>query len=188
MGNYDGIQVPVQGLPISSTQYGIKVRDAIIDIDQRMRIMEANLNLPASVSVQGFGTNTLASAANTWANLPTTPAVVAFTNPSTDFDLVVDVYYGAWLSVSTGDVRAGVALSGGVTATPNPGAANQPVGWGLFPLTTLSTSDQHMGFFQVIIPKSVAAVTFTMQGWRSSGAATAQVNYGSIYVVPRKYQ
>lgn len=36
MGNYDLIQVPVSGQPISSAEYGIRVRDAIIDLDARV--------------------------------------------------------------------------------------------------------------------------------------------------------
>lgn len=40
MGTYDSIQVPVPGQPISSSLYGIRVRDAIINLDTRATTIE----------------------------------------------------------------------------------------------------------------------------------------------------
>lgn len=186
MGNYDNIQVPVTGTPISKSQYGNRVRAAIVDLDTRVSIIEANLSLPASVSGMGNGTNSVTATAGTWQTLTGAGITVQFTNPSPDFDLVCDVYYGAWMAASTGDVRMGVALTGGLTATPAPGV-NQPVGWGLIAMTQQTTADQHMGYFQVTIPAGAATVNFIAQGYRSA-ASTAAINYPTIYVVPRKYE
>lgn len=44
MGNYDGIQVPVQGQTISSSLYGKLVRDAIVDLDRRVSNIESTLS------------------------------------------------------------------------------------------------------------------------------------------------
>lgn len=44
MGNYDGIAVPIQGQPISSSLYGQQVRDAIIDLDTRVSNIESTLS------------------------------------------------------------------------------------------------------------------------------------------------
>lgn len=43
MGTYDDIGIPVQGQPISSGSFGLKVRADIIDLDRRMAIVEGSL-------------------------------------------------------------------------------------------------------------------------------------------------
>jgi hypothetical protein len=42
MGNYDDIGVPVQGQPVSSGAYGIKVRNYLINADSRISSLENN--------------------------------------------------------------------------------------------------------------------------------------------------
>lgn len=42
MGAYDDIQVPISGQPASSSLFGHKVREAIIDLDARMGIQEVS--------------------------------------------------------------------------------------------------------------------------------------------------
>ena len=188
MGTYDSlISVPVSSQKISVGTYGIPMRDAVLDLDRRLLLREAAEQLPANVSIYGNGINSLVGAANAWTAMPSFPAVVQMTNPSTDFSLVCNVFFGAWFSTSAGDVRMGIALSGGLTvATPAPGV-NQPTGWGLFPHTSQTTADQHNGFMQVVIPPGAATVTFTAMGARSNGAATAQCNYPTIHVVPDRF-
>ena len=44
MGNYDTIQIPVQGQPLSVSQYGLRVRNAIVDIDTRLSRIESTLS------------------------------------------------------------------------------------------------------------------------------------------------
>jgi hypothetical protein len=187
MGNYDNIAVPVLGQKISVGTFGIPVRDAIRDLDARMSLREAAELLPANVSQYGNGINVMVGGANVWTTMPSFPVSVVMTNPSSDFKLICNVFFGAWLQASVGDSRIGVALSGGLTvATPTLGP-NQPTGWGLVPMTTQTTADQHMGFFQVEIPAGAAAVTFTAMGMRSNGTATANVNYPTIHVVPDRF-
>jgi hypothetical protein len=188
MGNYDNIATPIDGQPASVGLFGVPVRDAIRDLDVRLSLREAAELLPANVGVFGNGINNLAGGAAAWTNLPSFPAVVAMTNPSADFDLVCNVYFGCWMQTSAGDVRMGIVLSGGVTVSPPAPGVNNVTGWGLMPMTTQTTADQHMGFMQVVIPAGAAAVTFTAQGARSNGAAAAQVNYPTINVVPDRFQ
>lgn len=189
MGNYDSlIAVPVPGQPISAGAYGIPVRNAILDLDTRMSLRETAEILPANQSATGGGVNSVTAAVNVWQDLTAFPASVVMTNPSTDFDLVVNVHFGAWMSASAGDVRMGIVLSGGLTvATPGPGV-NNVIGWGLLPTTSQTTVDQHNGFMQVIIPAGAAAVTFKAWGMRTNSGATAQVNYPSINLVPDRFQ
>jgi hypothetical protein len=193
MGNYDAlIGVPVSGQPISVGAYGIPVRDAIIHMDERVSIREAATELPASASIANNGASgTWTAGAGVWATLPSNPISLAYTNPSTVFNLVCNVSYGAWIRSATAGTQArfGLALSGGLTvATPAAGVANQPVGWGLFPTNGGNASlSQHMGFFQMIIPPSVAAVTLTAMGYRSA-ANTVEFLYPTIHVVPDRYE
>jgi hypothetical protein len=42
MGNYDAIQIPVGAQPISSGQFGVRVRDAILDLDRRVSSLDPN--------------------------------------------------------------------------------------------------------------------------------------------------
>jgi hypothetical protein len=44
MGNYDNIQIPIQGQPISTSQYGNRVRDAILSLDARVASIESTLS------------------------------------------------------------------------------------------------------------------------------------------------
>lgn len=189
MGTYDSlIAIPVQGQKVSSGAYGIAMRDALIDIDRRLLLREAAEILPANVGTYGNGVNTLAGGAGVWTAMPSFPAAVVMTNPSSDFALVCNVFFGAWMVASAGDVRMGIVLSGGLTVSPPAPGVNNVTGWGLMPHTASTTADQHNGFMQVTIPAGAAAVTFTAQGARSNGAATCQVNYPTINVVPDRFQ
>lgn len=44
MGNYDNIQIPVNGNPISASQFGVRVRDAIVAMDTRLSRIESTLS------------------------------------------------------------------------------------------------------------------------------------------------
>jgi hypothetical protein len=187
MGNYDSIGIPVQGQPISSSQYGIRVRDAVVDLDRRVSLLEASQILPDNVSAASSTSGiSISWTLGTWQDLPS-GVNASITNPSADFELVVNVYFGCWIAAGT-QGRLGLRLSGGITlATPNVGVANQPAGWGLFPVTTQASDDQHMGFMQVVIPPGVAAVTFTAMGYRSAASAVT-MSFPTIHLVPDRYQ
>lgn len=195
MGTYDSIGIPVSGQPISSSQYGSKVRAAILDVDARLLALEAQASLPMAVRGGAAGQNALVGGAGVWTNMPTsTWGSVSITNPSPDFDLYCLVTFAAWLVCAAGgtpaqDVRLGVLLSGGLTAGPDPGT-NAPAGNGMLPIESSGgASTQHMGSFSIIIPAGAGAVTFVAQGKRNNGSASSpQVNYPSIEVVPIRFQ
>lgn len=44
MGNYDNIQIPVQGNPLSASQFGVRVRDAIVNLDTRVARIESTIS------------------------------------------------------------------------------------------------------------------------------------------------
>jgi hypothetical protein len=182
------IGLPIQGQPISSGNYGIKVRDAINDLDTRVALIEAAQSLPLSVRNTG-NTNTVTGTANTWTNLPTNPwPTTQMTNPSADFDLYCLVNFGCWLTNTTGSLRMGVLLTGGISAGPDPGV-NSVAGWGMMPLeSTAGLQSQHAGAFSIVIPAGAAAVTFTAQSQRSVASGTQSVNYPTIEVTPIRFQ
>lgn len=51
MGNYDTIQDPIQGQPISSSLYGARVKAAIVDLDRRMSAYDASTGVGKASSV-----------------------------------------------------------------------------------------------------------------------------------------
>lgn len=186
MGLYDGIQIPVQGQPISSGGYGIPARNAILDLDARVARVEANNVLPAPVNAFGNGTNQITAAINTWQTLATANAVANITNPSDTFQLRCLVFFGAWMTTSGGAVRMGLNVTGGVTSDPEIGA-NSPLGYGLTPQSTNANSSGNMGVFQLVIPPNVATVTLTAQGHRTA-SSTQFVNYPTIEIIPFRYE
>ena len=184
------IAPPVQGQPVSSSLFGQKVIDAITDMDLRIALREAQLELPASVTATagGAGTNTCAGTANVWNNLPTNALTASITNPSDIFNLRCLVFQGAWLDSDTGTIRFGINITGGVVSDPNPGT-NSAAGWGMVPHAGVTGSvTQHSGAFQLLIPAGAAAVNFTGQYMRSSASGTQQVNYATLEVVPWRYE
>jgi hypothetical protein len=189
MGAYDTIGIPVGGQKVSTAQFGIKVRDAIIDLDARMALRESAELLPAPVSATGGTPNSVTAATNVWQTLSPNGASVVMTNPSATFDLVCLVFFGGWMAIASGgtrDVRMGLNITGGVTSDPDPGP-NSPVGYGLLPLTSNIDAQQGMGMFQLEIPAGAGAVTLTAQGRRSNSANAATINYPAINVIPIRY-
>lgn len=60
MGSYDDIGLPVKGQPISSGAYGIKVRNAIIDLDRRVSSVDTSTG-----TGKAFATTTVVLATTT---------------------------------------------------------------------------------------------------------------------------
>lgn len=58
MGAYDSIQIPVSGQPISSSLYGVRVRDAILDLDRRVSSYDASTGVGKALSTTNQSLNT----------------------------------------------------------------------------------------------------------------------------------
>jgi hypothetical protein len=58
VGNYDSIQVPTYGQPISASQFGVPARDAIVDLDRRVSAFDGStgIQVVASASSQVLAT------------------------------------------------------------------------------------------------------------------------------------
>jgi hypothetical protein len=192
MGTYDTIGLAVGGQPISSSQFGSKVRASILDIDARLLALEAQASLPMAVRGGASGQNVITSGAGVWANMATsTWGSISITNPSPDFDLYCLVTYGAWMvcpALASQDLRFGVLMSGGLVGGPDPGSPG-PAGNGMIPIEAAATlSSQHMGSFSIVIPAGAGAVSFVAQGKRNVASGTQNINYPSIEVVPIRFQ
>jgi hypothetical protein len=187
---YEDIQIPIHGQPADPDTYGVRVRNAILDLDQRLALREAAEELPSAVTATagGGGTNSIVSAINTWANLPTNGVTAQITNPSDLFNLRCLVLFGAWFDVAaTGSCRFSFNITGGVTKSPGPGA-NNPAGWGLLPIEGGNGEvGQRMGAFQLLIPAGAATVTLTGQAYRTAAVAS-QVNYPTVEIIPWRYE
>lgn len=59
MGLYDGIGLPVKGQPISSGAFGIKVRNAIIDLDRRVSSVDTSTGTGKAFSASALSLTTV---------------------------------------------------------------------------------------------------------------------------------
>lgn len=59
MGNYDDIQTPIQGQNISSSLFGVKVKEAITDLDRRMSAYDASTGVGKASSTSQLTVATL---------------------------------------------------------------------------------------------------------------------------------
>lgn len=183
------ITLPIQGQPISSSGFGIPVKNAIENLDARLTIREALENIPDDVVATIAGT--IAITATSAATLPSPgPLSVAFTNPSSEFDLVVDLSFSAWMSCGTStSVQAGVAASGGMTWNYNQFNVGGPIANSDNLFSAGAVTMQQKSGYPVRIPAGAAAVTFTVQAFRSGGTTTTlpSYNYPTLRITPRAY-
>lgn len=187
MGNYDNIQVPPPNGPISASQYGVRVRDAIIDLDTRVSIREAAEMLP-DVSANSIN-NVISVTSTAFTDLPSPgPLNLAVTNPSADFDLVVLISYSAWMNATASDCRGGLAASGGLSFTPNSFGTGGAItnSDNLFTASP-NTSMQH-NMLPVVIPAGAATVTFKLWAMRGAASGAQAFNYPILRATPLRFQ
>ncbi len=144
-----------------------------------------SLTLPSVVTGYGNGTNTIS--ATSWTVLPTFTADATISNPSTTYNLLVLVSYGAWMSSTTNAVRACVGASGGINITPGVGSGGA-VGQGeiLYHGGTAVVTSHHTSFTCVITAGS-SAVTFSWYAYLDTAGGTQQVNYPTTRIVPLQF-
>lgn len=168
------------GLPYPQSTDNVRPHE---DIQALAVALNTLLTLPADVT--NFVNSQITITSLTFAAMPT-PLTVAFTNPSADYNLVVDVQISAWMSAATNDVRAGLSASGGLTFTPTLGSggaiANSENLYAA--VAGVQCSVEIPG---LIIPAGAGAVTFAMQAMRTT-SGTQLVSYPAIRVKPRRYQ
>jgi len=149
--------------------------------------IEAVLALPARS--EAFVGNTIAITATSFAALPSPgPCQLTFTNPSSEYDLEVDVIFSAWIATGgANNVTVGVAASGGMTWTANGFGAGGPSANSDNLFTSSTTTGQQKSTYPVTIPAGAAAVTFAMQAFRGNTAGSPACNYPTLRVIPRRF-
>lgn len=146
-----------------------------------------DLDIPDVVTAFGNGTNTIVSA--TFAVLPSVACTAVITNPHPTANMLALVTYGAWMTVSAGDVRISLDISGALTIAAGIGGA-AAIGWGEIPIVSLPTgatssgSQQRQATITVSLPPG--ATTFKTYALRT-GAGVVAVNYPTIRVVPLSF-
>ncbi len=158
------------------------------DIQATAESVNTLLDLPDSVTSQV--TNTITVTATALATLPSPgPLAISITNPSAEYNLEVDVQFSAWLTLAatTTSLTVGVAGSGGMTWGAASFGAGGPVtnSDNLFYNGTVFT--QQHSEYPIIIPAGAAAVTLTMQAFRSNTGAAANCNYPILRAKPRRF-
>ncbi len=161
--------------------------DVPADIQALADALNTILNVPAPQAVGGAGANTITSL--TMAALPTTPISLVVTNPSSVYNLEVDITFGAWVASGNTSVQcqAGVAASGGMTFAADSIGGGGPVAQGQLILTQNVDAHSAESGFQVIIPAGAAAVTFAVQARRSSALGTQIFNQPFLRAQPRRF-
>jgi hypothetical protein len=162
--------------------------DVPADIQALADALNTFLNLPADAVASGAGSNVISSL--TFAALPSSPVSVVMTNPSSVYNLEVDVQFGAWVAASNTalQLQGGVAASGGMSFAADSLGAGGPVTLGQVILTQNTDAHSAMSGFPVIIPAGAAAVTFTLQAKRTAALAGSSIfNNPFLNVQPRRF-
>lgn len=146
------------------------------------------LDLPDDVA--GFVNSTIAVTATSFATLPSPgPLAISITNPSSVYNLEIDVTFSAWMTVgaTTTSVTAGIQGSGGMTWAAAGFGSGGPIANSDNLFTNSAQFVQQAGHFPVIIPAGAAALTLTMHAFRSNTGASAAVNYPTLRAKPRRF-
>lgn len=160
------------------------------DMQALAESVDTLLDLPDAVA--GSVNSTIAVTATSLATLPSPgPLAISITNPSADYDMEVDVSFSGWLNVAVDTqttITVGVAGSGGMTWGAASFGAGGPItnSDNLFFNAGPAFSMQHSEY-PIIIPAGAAAVTLTMQAFRSNTTRATNCNYPTLRAKPRRF-
>ncbi len=178
-------------MPNTSIGFPYPSSSSPVDIQADIQALAEKLNafteLPAEVESSYSGTVSVTST-GVFANLPSPgPLTANFTNPSSVYDLIVDVQCRVQVSINpiqdNGSQVAvvGVAASGGVTFAVN--TAKDTVRMQYADFNTMQIT------FPLIIPAGSAATTFTVQAQKTlSSVQPILVADGVLRIKPRRFK
>jgi len=130
--------------------------------------------VPANVIQNGASVQAIS--ATSFAAIPNLAAItINFARPA-----LVLVTLGAWMVASTGDIRAGIQLSGATVQ-----AANVP-NWGQVMYLAGVTGGTVQNSCQKLIQVNAGSTTFTGVAYQSGGG-TKQINYSTLQVAPIRW-
>lgn len=156
------------------------------DMQALAESVDTLLDLPDAVA--GLVNNTISVTATALATLPT-PLSISITNPSADYNMEVDVSFSAWLllGATTTSITVGVAGSGGMTWGASSFGAGGPIANSDNMFYNGTVFVMQRSEYPVIIPAGAAALTLTMQAFRSNTGASANCNYPTLRAKPRRF-
>lgn len=146
------------------------------------------LNLPDDIA--GFVNSTISITATAHATLPSPgPLSVSITNPSSEYDMEVDVEFSGWVTVgaTSTSLTVGVAGSGGMTWGASSFGSGGPIANSDNIFYNGTVFVQGRGGYPIVIPAGASAVTLTMNAFRSNTGASANVNYPTLRAKPRRF-
>lgn len=140
--------------------------------------------------VASFVNSTVIVTATSIATLPAPgPLAISITNPSSVYNMEVDVSFTAWCTLATSAtaLTVGVAGSGGMTWGAASFGAGGPIANSDNIFTNTPSFVHQRGEYPIIIPAGASAVTLTMQAFRSNTTAQANCNYPTLRAKPRRF-
>lgn len=156
------------------------------DIDEGRLFRAMDYSLPDVVAEYGNGTNTIT--ATGFATLPTAPCEATILNPHPKAQMLVMVGFGAWGSTSAGDWRASVRVKRSEQEYIGTGVAvGGSAGYGEIPANALTTFTHAFATFTCVIDPSPIPYVFQFYAMRSNGAATVDVRYATLRLIPLRY-
>lgn len=132
-------------------------------------------NMPTPVT--RVGADVQAITATSWANIPNIANIsMTFSRPCW-----VELTFGAWVIASTGDIRAGINVTGATTQPPNVPA------WGntIYQTPGLTTGTASQQCSKMVLC-AAGTTTFTAQAYQSGGG-TKRMNYAMLQASPMYY-
>lgn len=156
------------------------------DIGNLAADLNAYLKLPDPVSATGSGT--IVSAASAYAALPS-PCAVNFTNPSSVYDLIVNVHMAGYLSNSgaTGSVSIYSVAQGGMSWAATGYGSGGPLSIAETVICGANTSLGAGVSFPVRIPAGAATITFSVQAMRSNTDGSKVVQSAALRINPLRF-
>lgn len=157
------------------------------DIEALADALDTILTLPADVTAVHASTQTVTS--TTYAAL-STPVSASITNPSSVYDMLVDVKHGAYMASSAASVElsSSIAATGGLTIAAGTVGGGGAISASEFPLTAgTSTAVALQSTVRYRIPAGAAAVTFAIQAKRSAASGTQIYNFAHLRIMPVRF-
>ena len=177
----DNISFPVVGDTMTPLNAWFAQQAA--DVQAALTAMRTEFSkppVPAPMSSQGANVQTVTATA--WADLPNLPAI----NLVLPAACWVTIDFGAWLTASSGDVRASARVTGATTL----GETQLEVGgsttaWGQVLYSNGTTSTRQGGSHRTV-RLNAGTNTITGRAYRN-GSGTQQANYSTLQVSPLRW-
>jgi hypothetical protein len=157
-----------------------------VDVDEGRLFRAMDYSLPDVVAEYGNGTNTIT--ATNFAALPSFPCEATIINPHPKASMLVLVNFGAWGSASVGDWRCSIRIKRSEQEYIGTGVAlGGSAGYGEIPASALTVLTHEFATFTCELEPSPVPYVFQFYAMRSDGAATVDVRYATLRLIPLRH-